>query len=47
LLVNAAARPAEATLFELTDGEYHEITRSTEGKLVLTRPFTATVDLTV
>lgn len=46
LLVNAAARPAEATLFELADGEYHEIARSTDGKLALTRPFAATVDLT-
>ncbi|WP_312867577.1 Uma2 family endonuclease [Amycolatopsis pithecellobii] len=45
LLVNAAPRPVEATLYELTEGGYREITRSTDGKLSLTRPVAATVDL--
>lgn len=45
LLVDAAARPAEATLYELVDGAYHEIARSEGGKLALTRPFAATVGL--
>ena len=45
LLVNPAAAPIESTLYELRDEEYHEITRSAAGKLTLTRPFAAIVDL--
>ncbi|WP_236788768.1 Uma2 family endonuclease [Amycolatopsis sp. GM8] len=45
LLVDAAARPAEATLHELVDGEYREIAHSTAGRITLTSPLAATVDL--
>jgi len=45
LLVNPAAEPVEAILFELRDGGYHEAVRGMDGTLTLDRPFTATVDL--
>ncbi|WP_235022671.1 Uma2 family endonuclease [Amycolatopsis alkalitolerans] len=46
LLVSTVG-PVEATLFELSEGEYREIARSDGGKLTLTRPVATTVDLGV
>jgi Uma2 family endonuclease len=38
--------PPTATLYELADGEYIEITRSTAGRIELPRPFPVVLDLT-
>ncbi|MFE0027399.1 Uma2 family endonuclease [Amycolatopsis sp. NPDC059021] len=45
LLVDPAEEPAAATMFALSGEDYEPIAKSEGGRLELTRPFTASIDL--
>lgn len=47
VFVDPATDPASAVCFELNGDEYRESARADAGRLVLTRPFAATVDFAV